>query len=273
VSPLRQALLVAAALTLVGTACGLLGSMPGNTPTGRGLTPSVIPSSIATSDQLLAVATGTQSSPACTSTRLSEAKSLVAQYLANRATQLGTLSTRIQNATSIPAADVSQLQSIISNEKTGITDGGISGLETLVPNATTCLQVIGEARTMVLDFRVYAVVSPQVDLTAVASTESSIISKATALEPKILAAISAAQQKGANVTGAQSALANLETEISNAQSEVGQISISWLLTQQPSDYPADSATLAGYHNDVTSAAAGLRAAYEDARTIITDLKG
>ncbi len=47
-------------------------------------------------------------------------KPLSEQYLSNRATQLQILSTRISNTKSIPASDASTLQSIVSNEQTGL---------------------------------------------------------------------------------------------------------------------------------------------------------
>ena len=121
---------------------------------------------------------------------------------------------------------------------------------------------------MVVDFRVFTVVSPQVDLTAVASVEQAIITKATALEPKIQAAITAAQKRGVDVTAAQAAYNNLVSEIIETQSEVSQVSISNLIAQQPSSYPADSSVLVGYHEDAVAAATDLRSAYENAMTIV-----
>jgi hypothetical protein len=270
----RRTIAIAAAVAFVGAACGLLASMP-DQPDHVGLVSDPISAGAdaGLSNQLAGTfGTGIESNPVCTPTRLASAQTLVEQYLSNRATQLGILSTRISNTKSIPASDVSSLQSIVSNEQTTLEGGGIAGLETTVRSATTCLQVISDARTMIVDFRVFAVVSPQVDLTAVASLEQAIITKATALEPKIQSAITAAQQRGVNVYGAQTAYAGLASEIADAQNEVSQVSISSLIAQQPSSYPGDTATLVGYHEDVASAGVDLRAAYEDAMTIVGVLK-
>jgi hypothetical protein len=179
--------------------------------------------------------------------------------------------TRVSNTKDVSSADASALDTIITNEQTDIADGGISGLESTVSDATTCLEVINDARTMVRDFRVYALVSPQVDLTAVASTESTVVTQATALEPKIQSAITAAQERGADVSGAQQAYSDLQAKLAAAQSAVGTVSISTLLAQVPSDYPGDATVLVGYHNDVVAAGTDLRSVDEDLQSIVTDL--
>jgi hypothetical protein len=258
------------ALAAVGVCCGLLAAMPAGS--GQSVhVPSLIPSAIAKSDQLTAFDQGSESVPACSQARLASAKQIVGQYLSDRVSQLGVLSTRISNSKSIPVSDASTLEGIVSNEKTGIADGGIVGLQSMVSSATTCLQVVSDAEAMVRDFRVYALASPQVDLTAVASAESAIGSQAATYESKVQSAITTAGQHGKDVSGAQSAYTNLVAEISDSETEVGDVSISTLLAQVPSDYPADASTLVGYHEDVAAAAADLRSAYEDFRTIVTEL--
>jgi len=268
----RPTIAIAAAVVFVGAAFGLLASMPDQASQAR-LASNPVAARADVANQLTeALATGLESSPACSPAGLTSAQTLVQQYLSNRATQLQILATRISNTKSISASDASTLQGIVSNEQTTLDSGGIAGLETTVKSDTRCLQVISDARTMVVDFRVYAVVSPQVDLTAVASVEQAIITNATGLEPKIQSAITAAQQRGVDVSTAQNAYQGLTSEITNAQSEVSQVSISSLIAQQPGNYPADAATIVGYHEDVVAAGADLRAAYEDAMTIVGVLR-
>jgi hypothetical protein len=261
---------IASAVATVCIACGLLAAMPAGSA-GQATSAPFIPSSIARSDELAVFDAGTESSPTCSPARLGTAKQILEQYLSNRVTQLAILSTRISNSKSMPAADASTLDTIITNERTGIADGGITGLQLMVSNATTCLEAISDAEAMVADFRVYALVSPQVDLTAVASAESAIESQATAYEPKIQQAITTAGQRGKNVGGAQGAYSNLVTEVADSATEVGDVPISTLLAQVPSNYLADASTLVGYHEDLVAAGADLRSAYEDFRTIVSDL--
>ena len=115
---------------------------------------------------------GSTSNPICTPARFQAGQQLVEQELSNRVTQLQTLGTRVSNTKAIPSADASTIVAIVSAEQTGITDGGIEGLRAVVASASTCAELISDAKTMVVQFWVYALVSPQVDLTAVASVES-----------------------------------------------------------------------------------------------------
>jgi hypothetical protein len=115
-------------------------------------------------------------------------------------------------------------------------------------------------------------VSPQVDLTAVASTETTIDAQLVDAEPHVEAAISAAGSQGKSVSGADSAYTDMESKLSTAETSVQSISITTLLAQHPSSYPGDAAILAGYHEDAVEAGTYLEGAYEDLQTIITDLR-
>jgi hypothetical protein len=229
------------------------------------------------SSRLLSVPTsttlaGSTLSSICTPARFQEGQQALEQEVSNRAVQLETLETRISNTKDISSADASTLEGIVSEEQTGITDGGIDGLKSVMASATTCAELITDAKTMVQDFWVYALVSPQVDLTAVESVESSIVSRVTMLEPKIESAISAAGHRGVAVSGAEAAYSDLTAKVGASGIALQAVSISTLLAQRPSDFAGDGSLLVGYHNEVVLAGADLRAAYEDLQTIVADLK-
>ena len=260
---LLPAIALLAALVLGGLPAGASGRLRSTTTTSFGTAVSDATST--------ALGTGAAANPVCSPATLQSARQNVTQELSNRSTQLQTLTTRVSNTKDIPSSDASALDTIIANEQIGIVDGGISGLESMVPDATTCLQVIVDARTMVRAFRVYSLVSLQVDLTAVATTESAVVTQALAQEPKVQSVISAAQGRGTDVIGAQQAYSDLQAKLAAAQSSLGAVSISTLLAQVPSDYPGDATALVGYHNDVVAVATDLRAADEDLHRIVTDL--
>ena len=217
-------------------------------------------------------AAGSESTPTCTPARIQSAKQVLEQELSDRTTQLQVLHNRIANTKDIPGPDASTLYSIVSTEQTGIVDGGIEGLESVVSSATSCLALIQDARAMVDEFRVYAVVSPQVDLTAVASAEVTIDAQMVDSEPKIEAAISSAGSRGKSVSGADSAYSDMESKLSAAENSVHSVSIASLLGERPSSYPADAAILTGYHEDLVAGGTYLRGAFEDLQTIVTDLR-
>jgi hypothetical protein len=209
--------------------------------------------------------------PTCTAANLAAAQSIVEQKVTNRVNQLVALANRITDDTDIPASDASVLSGIVSTEQTGITDGGIDGLGAVVASATDCQQLLADASTMVDSFRVFAVVSPQVDLTALASTESTIASQLAALEPNIQAAIAGASSTTSNASTLQSDFSQLQADVLAAQTQIGQVTISQLLTQTPSDYPADQSLFGQDHADLSQAGSDLHSANLELRQILSDL--
>jgi hypothetical protein len=207
----------------------------------------------------------------CSAAALQAAQNEVEQELSNRETQLQTLATRITDNKDIPAADASKLSSIVSNERTGIVDGGITGLESTVRSATTCIAVGADARTMMDRFYVFGLVAPQVDLVAMASAETTIVTQATALEPRLEGTVGKAGTNVNDLQGAQNALSDFESMISVASGDLDGVSLSKIIDQVPADYPGDSYILTGYYTLVVGAATSLHAAGEDLHTILTDL--
>jgi hypothetical protein len=214
---------------------------------------------------------GPASALACKASTLRSARLVLEQQLSARATQLLLLATRITNTKDIPRADAATLFGIVFHEQISIAGGGIKGLESKVAAAPNCGALIADARIMVKDFWVYALVSPQVDLTAVASVESTIDAQLAALEPNIASVINAAVQRGMDESNAQAAFSDLEAKLAAAQSSVSKVSITTLLAQQPADFPADLSTLVGYHNDVSAAGSNLGDVSSDIRSILGDL--
>jgi len=208
---------------------------------------------------------GTPSHPTCSQSTFSVAQQFVEQQLSNRVAVLDELASRIGAAPYLTASDRTTLQGIVSG-----TQSGIGALVQKVPSDTTCAQLWSDARSMVVDYRVYAVVAPQSDLTIVADTESSIAARLAGLEPQIQQAITAAQQAGKNTSGAQAAFDDFTTQVSDASTAVGGVAAD-ALSKKPADY--QPGMWIGDRTDVTSARADLHHAVTDARTILKDLQG
>ena len=108
------------------------------------------------------------SSPLCTPGVFSQAQQSVASALSGRATQLNSLLSAVGDTTShLTPGDQETLQHDIST----VELPGIEGLQTQVQQATTCVELRTEARSMVFDYRVYYVMTPQTHLTIVADDE------------------------------------------------------------------------------------------------------
>jgi hypothetical protein len=148
---------------------------------------------------------------------------------------------------------------------------GIQTLQSQVQQVTTCVGLRAVARSMVFDYRVYLVMTPQTHLTIVMDDETSIEGVLAGLEPKIATAIQNAQASGKDVSAAQAALADLESQVSTAQGETGG-QAAQLLAQTPAGFPGNWQVFLVARTNATNARTDLRAAYTDLEHIRTDLQ-
>lgn len=188
----------------------------------------------------------------------------VEQDLTNRVNQLATLTDRVNSAQYLTSADRSTLQGLLAAETSGI-----EALVSKVPTDTTCVALRADAHSMVYNYRVYLVMTPQTDLTIVADTETAIASNFEGLEPSLQAAI-ASMPAGEPQTNAQAAYTDLVSQVSGAQSAVDGLSVT-LLAQTPAGCPGNRPVFAGAKATETTARADLKAAENDVKQIIHDL--
>jgi len=281
------ALSAAVALALAGGTAGVAGAaglrhrppvttVPAAVPTTNGapgtpatpVTPTTTPVATAGGAQPRIPTGATPGSGApttCSISNLSLLQSYVEGALSNRVTQLNALTAIIGGATRLTASDQQTLSSDVSNEL-----AGIQALQQKVPNDSTCLQLVADARAMVRNFRVYVVMTPQVRLTVSADSETSIAGQLAGLEPQIQAAIAAAQKNGKNVAGAQQSFSDFQTQITNTQSASGNVS-GPVLAFTPSSYPGCKSTFVADVASLQGGRADLRKADTDLHAIVADL--
>lgn len=248
-----------------GVVVGLLAAAPtaafaASPPTGADPSAATTPSTPTTP-------TTQASNPRCTPATFSQAQQQVESALSGRVTQLNNLLGVVNNtANQLTAGDRQTLQNDISN----VELPGIEALQPQAQQATTCPQLRAVARPMVLDYRVYVVMTPQTRLTVVADAETAIEQTIVNLEPKITAAIQSAQAAGKDVSGAQSAFADLQSKVTAAQSASNGVATQ-VLAQTPSGYPGNWQVFLTARTNLSNARSDLRAAYADARQIRSDL--
>jgi len=208
------------------------------------------------------------SSPRCTPSLFSQAQQAVQAALTARVTQLDALQSAAgDTANHLTAGDRQTLQTDITTTEIP----GIQALQPQVQQATTCPQLRAAARAMVIDYRVYMVMTPQTHLTVVADDETFIEGQFTAFEPTIAQAITAAQHAGKNVTAAQAAFTDLKNQVATAQSATtGQDTT--VLAQTPQGVPGNWQVFLAARTDLTNARNDLHTAYADARQIRSDLQ-
>jgi hypothetical protein len=124
---------------------------------------------------------------------------------------------------------------------------------------------------MVDDYRVYLLMTPQTHQSVTSDDETYVEGDLSALEPDITQAISNAHVQGRNTDDAQSALADLEAQLTAASGETnGESSV--LPQQTPQGYPGNWQVLLSARTNETNAQNDLHAAYADLLQIKKDLR-
>lgn len=225
-------------------------------------------STVTTTASATTATTAPASNPLCTPAGFAAAQQVVEAALAGRVAALDALSTAADNpANHLTAADRQTLQTSI----TTVELPGIQALQPQAQQATTCRALRLVARAMVVNFRVYIVMTPQTHLTVVADDETYVEGVFVNLEPTISQAIASAQAQGKDVTAAQSAFTDLKSQVAGAQSlTAGQAAT--VLAQTPSGAPGNWQAFLGARTNLVNARNDLHAAYRDAQQIRTDLQ-
>jgi len=208
------------------------------------------------------------SDPACTPAVFSQAQQKVETDLAHRVSQLNSLLAEVNQPSGHLAPGDKQT---LVNDISGFELPGIQGLQAQVQQATTCAQLRADAHSMVFDYRVYVVMTPQTELTIGADDETYVEDRFVALEPVIAAAIQNAKAHGKDVTAAEAAFDDLKSQVGAAQSETHGLSVQ-LLQQEPHGYPANWQVFLAARTSESNARTDLHTAYADAEQIREDLK-
>jgi hypothetical protein len=208
------------------------------------------------------------SNPGCTSALFGQAQQLVEADLNARVSQLNTLSAATNNsANHLTTGD----RQTLVNDITTVELPGIQTLQTQVQSVTTCPALRAIAHSMVYNYRVYVVMTPQTHLTIVMDDETYIEGVFVNLEPQIATAIQNAQAAGKNVTAAQAAFTDLKNQVSTAQGETNGQSAT-ILAQTPTGFPGNWGVFLAARTNATNAHTDLHSAYRDAEQIRSDLQ-
>ena len=185
-----------------------------------------------------------------------------------RLTFLGNLSTQMAKHTSLASGDLAALSGIDSADTIGLTS-----LETTLDHESSLASVQSDLVAIVKDYRVYLLFARQVTLVEGADAVSATQGHFTTLNTKLLARIDAAAAKGKNTSAASAQLADMNSAVSRAMTDVSGLS-SALLALTPSEYNAGSAKSALSHarTAVLRARAQLLDARGDALRVVADLR-
>jgi hypothetical protein len=172
--------------------------------------------------------------------------------LTSRVTQLQALQSEVGESTTLSGPDRSTLTTDLANELTGI-----QALQSKVAADTTCAVVRADRRAMVVNYRVFVVMTPQVHLSLSADTASYVISQFNGtIEPQLVAAINSAQSAGKNVTLAREEDSELVAQVNDALSSV--TSVNSVLSFTPASYPSCWSTFVSDRTTLHTADLSLR---------------
>lgn len=191
------------------------------------------------------------------SVSVAQAQDWLAGALQLRAQELTSLQNDVSNANGLPDAVRNGLNGDLTTAA-----NGIAGLTASVQKDTTLGALRGDATTMVLTYRVFSVVEPEVHLTIVAERQLAIASQIARLQPGLETAMKTEQSLRTDSTlhGLDASLTNdLATVQSNASGVVSDMA-----SVSPSDY-ADAATVIAADAKVV---AGDWATVSDARSVV-----
>lgn len=198
-------------------------------------------------------------------TGLDAAKALANSRIDGRLETLHALQLAVANAPHLTSNDRSTLSSLITGDISGLTS-----LRGKVGSETTVSAVRADETTMVDQYRVYLLVGPKVHLADAFDTEAAAESTLQKVHDKLAARLT--KQPGGATAAEQSQLADLQTQLRNAQqAESGKVAT--LLAIAPgADANAIHDALSPLVTAAKAARADLRKARDDAKALRGELK-
>ena len=183
-----------------------------------------------------------------------------------RLTTLGNLSGQVSSSAKLSSADKTYLSNEISGEISGLT-----ALKTKLAADTTVAEANTDNSSIYSSYRVYALVVPKVGIVSTADNQITKEAALTTQAQTLQTEITTDQNAGKDVSSVQTALNNMNTQITNAQS-ISSGMESTVLPLLPSDWNANRAILSGDNAQLATAAQDNVTANKDAGSIAASLK-
>jgi len=182
--------------------------------------------------------------------------------LTERLDALSAASGAVAAARNLTTPDRAALAAVITSDQSGL-----ASLSTSVASETSLTELRGSAAAMVVNFRVFALVVPEVRAVI---GNARVLAKAvalTALEPSIQTAITTERNNGRGTVAAQRVYEKLVAELSGIESSLEGASAS-LLALTPQNAASAQATFAAAASTATVARGQLGAARMELREIV-----
>jgi hypothetical protein len=202
----------------------------------------------------------------CAPATLAGWKVVVGERIQRRLDALHRMSTRLDAASHVTSEHRSSLRSIYATDTSGLT-----ALNTQLQGETTCSAVRADAKAVVHDYFVFALVGPQSGLTVAADTGLYGADRLAAAEPAIRKAI-ALLPPGATRTAAHASYDDLVAQVTRASADFSGVADA-VLTLTPATFPTRTGVLTTQLSRVASGGKALGRAVQDARALQADFGG
>ena len=198
--------------------------------------------------------------------RLDQLKQRADTEIQRRLTTLQADSVLVSKATHLTDANRNSLSSIITTDQNGLT-----ALRSTIDGDTDLATALKDAHRILTDFRIYALVEPQVHLTVAADRVAAIADRFADLDTKLQAKIDAATQNGKDTATEQRALDDAKSKVADASSAASGVPSS-VLPLTPAGYPGNRDTLVQARSELETARTDLQTARADIATVIQGLR-
>lgn len=215
--------------------------------------------------------TGVLSTPALAltqaeQTKLTDIVSKGDQEITRRLTALNTAAKVISQTEKLSSADKQTLTDEVNSTVSGLTT-----LKTKLDADTTLTDARTDAKSILSDYRVYALVLPKVRLIKVSDGQIALEAKFSTLSATFLQRFAELKAAGQDTGVFEAALANMNLKVEAAQTISTAIQTK-VIALQPTDYNSDHTILSGDRDQLKTAHDDLTAARTYAKTIADGIK-
>jgi chromosome segregation ATPase len=184
-----------------------------------------------------------------------------------RINSLNSLVTRLGSMKNISSSQIATFTTDIQTEIANLTS-----LKAAIDADTSTSTLKTDYQSITQSYRIYALVEPQVDITAAADRVLTLSTDFSAIVPKIQSYVNTAQTNGTNVSAAVSALADLSAKTSDATTQAN-AAVAEVAGLQPdqgatSTMEANTAALKDAQSKIKTATSDLDAARKDVTTAV-----
>jgi hypothetical protein len=197
---------------------------------------------------------------------LDTAKAACTATITERTAELDRLTARVSGAKNLTSAHAASLGALITTAKTGL-----AGLATTITGDSDGPTLKADCQKVFTDYRVFALVSPQVHLTITADNEAAVITRLTTVSTKLADAITKHSATAKDPAGATAAQADMVSQLTAATTALTGV-VDQLLVITPAQWNANHAVMQPVTSAIRTAHQDVKKASADAKTVIADLK-